>query len=61
MNKTKKVAWHKHLKAQRKAKDKARALHAAQTRAAARVGASGTHAQPPAARAAARHTAPRQP
>jgi hypothetical protein len=35
MNKSKRVAWHKHLKKAKKAKDKARAEHAPQQRPAA--------------------------
>jgi hypothetical protein len=49
MNKTKKVAWHKHLKRARKVKEKAAAARRASH------GISGVHAQParPAARAGA--------
>jgi hypothetical protein len=32
MNKTKRVAWHKHLKKAKKREEKAHALHAAQPR-----------------------------
>lgn len=62
MNKTKRVAWHKHLKRARKAKEKARALASAATGRAARARvASGPRATPAASRSGTRHTAPRQP
>jgi hypothetical protein len=56
VNKTKRVAWHKHLKREHKAKDKAVALAHARTIAAR--AASGTHAQPVTARTP-RPTTPR--
>ncbi|HEV2237326.1 MAG TPA: hypothetical protein VGR57_11760 [Ktedonobacterales bacterium] len=48
MNKTKRVAWHKHLKTAKRAKDRAREASRAQAQAAR--GASGVHAHPTAAR-----------
>jgi hypothetical protein len=47
VNKTKRVAWHKHLKAAKRAKDRAREATRAQAQAAR--GASGVHAHPAAA------------
>jgi len=48
MNKTKRVAWHKHLKRARHEKDKARVLArgSAPDRASAARGASGVHSRP---------------
>ncbi len=73
MNKTKRVAWHKHLKRARHEKEKARALarsHAPERPAAARGAAStsGVHARPPttsrptsrSSAASTRQTTPRQ-
>lgn len=75
MNKTKRVAWHKHLKRARHEheKEKARALarsHAPERSAVARgaAGASGVHARPPttsrptsrSSAASTRQTTPRQ-
>jgi hypothetical protein len=60
MNKTKRVAWHKHLKTARRAKEKAR-LERMQARGGATParGASGVHARPAGASGAARQTPPR--
>lgn len=60
MNKTKRVAWHKHLKTARRAKEKVR-LERAQGRGAAASarGASGVHARPAGAGGTTRQTTPR--
>jgi hypothetical protein len=60
MNKTKRVAWHKHLKNARRAKAKAQETAKAQAQAAR--GASGVHAHPTAPRsrtAASKATTPK--
>lgn len=57
MNKTKRVAWHKHLKRAHKAKDKAKMLAHARTVAAR--GGSGAHAQPAGTARTPRPSAPR--
>ena len=60
MNKTKRVAWHKHLTKARTVKEKS--VAATRARVAAARGASGVHAQPSGARTTTgplRQTTPR--
>lgn len=59
MNKTKRVAWHKHLKTARRAKEKARLERGLARGMGPGHGASGVHARPTGTSTAARPTTPR--
>lgn len=60
MNKTKKVAWHKHLKTARRQREKTRLERAQGHGTVPARGASGVHPRPAGTAPAARQTAPRE-